>query len=145
MGLSHSSECVHYMQQLRAGVPLMNLAKGDGDCYQQLQNLMFHIGGELKDDATLQTGALLGGEAGTITIKGNNDHLEQGNSSSSASASLQNLLFHIGGELKDDATLQTGALLGGEAGTITIKGDYNHFEQGNSSATSDAKLVLMLI
>ena len=68
---------------------MMELAKGDGDCYQQLQNLeVFHIGGSYSGHASLDSGALLGGSAGQIDIYGNNNQFHQGNSDSKSTAAL---------------------------------------------------------
>ena len=129
-----SSDCVHYMQNQQ----LMVLAKGDGDCHQ-MQELLFHFGGNYSGDSSLQTGALLGGSAGKVEIHGDYNQFESGNSSSTATSGatkLQELLFHFGGNYSGDSSLQTGALLGGSAGKVEIYGNNNQFESGNSKSTA---------
>ena len=128
---------------------------------QELSN-NFTLAPNMSNNADLQSGEIINGTAGQVTIKGDDNIFKSGNSKSdaksdgkgSAGASsstggddaaaaralkaqmgkLMELDFTFAPEMSGYADLKSGEIINGTAGQVTITGNDNEFHQGNSKS-----------
>ena len=111
----------------------------------ELEDFLFNP--VLSDNAKLESGEILTGDAGHVAISGDRNTFIQGTSHATANSNsvpnhlmeLEDFLFNP--VMSDNAKLESGEILTGDAGHVSISGDRNTFIQGTSKATSNSNSV----
>ena len=111
----------------------------------ELEDFLFNP--VMSDNAKLESGEILTGDAGHVAISGNRNTFIQGTSHATANSNsvpnhlmeLEDFLFNP--VMSDNAKLESGEILTGDAGHVAISGDRNTFIQGTSKATSNSNSV----